>query len=152
MDRHTPPTVLPVWSSGKASQAREGQIWSSAITMCVLLWVGLLTVLLYGSVIIAMYSINWVLWLSNLNIWLFIPFRDRGRNWAADHGTGDPWQNARTTIREIRSKVPRQYSGSPRNFCCSCFWIHGFAVLTDRGIVAIAGVQSISVLCTCRQT
>lgn len=44
----------------------------------------------------------------------FYTLPDRGRNWAADHGTGDPWQTARTTIREIRfSKVPRKYSGSP---------------------------------------
>lgn len=115
----------------------------------VLLRTGHLTVLLYGSVATALYSINWVPWLSNLNIWRFIAFQDWGMNWAADHGTGDPWQNARTTVREVRSEVPRQYSGSPRNFCCFRFWIYGFAVLTDRGIVAIATISTLhSVLCT----
>lgn len=64
--------------------------------------------------------------------------------------------------QEIRDRMPgpqyaryaQKYPDNIRDlrFCCSCFWIHGFAVLTDQGIVAIAGVQSISVLCTCRQT
>lgn len=160
MDRHTPPTVLPVWSSGKASQPREGQILIECywyVLLLLLLWAGLLTVLLYEHSYIATYSINWVLWLPNLNIWRFIPFR-----------TGVEIEQ-QIMEQEIRGRLPgplyARYASQkyPENIqdlrmepLLLCFYIHWFAVLTDRGIVAIAGgTESIwlyRVLCTCGQT
>lgn len=113
----------------------------------VLLRTGLLTVLLYGSVVIAMYSINWVIWLSNLNIWRFIPFRDRGeklssRSWNRRSVTECQDHNTRYTPKS----TPTIFGISEELLLLFfLFWMHGFAVLTDRGIVAIA---AISVLCT----